>query len=206
MPEAIPPCGGAPIASASSRKPNFSRCSSGADAEVVEHLLLEPRLVDPERPAGELDPVRDEVVRHGARRARVGLEDLDAVVGRARERMVRRDPALVLFVPFRRGHVDDPQELPERLVDELELAAELQPEEAEHLRDQRAARPRRRAACAPARATARAAPARGTSRSASSPRRPSRKTRYARPFAPHDFAWFSSACTSVRENSCGTAR
>ena len=29
MPEAIPPCGGAPIASASSRNPNFARCSSG---------------------------------------------------------------------------------------------------------------------------------------------------------------------------------
>src|SRR5204862_3046146 len=67
---------------------------------------------------------------------RVGLEDLDAVVGRARERMVRRDPALRLLVPLRGRHVDHPQELPERLVDEAELAAELQAQQAEHLGDE----------------------------------------------------------------------
>ncbi len=32
IPSAMPPCGGAPIASASSRKPNFSRCSSSDSA------------------------------------------------------------------------------------------------------------------------------------------------------------------------------
>ena len=106
----------------------------GTDAEVVEDLLLQPRLVNPERAAGELDPVRDEVIGNGARAAGVRLEDLDAVVRRTGERMVRGDPALCIFVPLRRGHVDDPQELPERLVDQVELPPELQAQQAQHLR------------------------------------------------------------------------
>ena len=74
MPDAMPPCGGAPIASASSRKPNFERCSSGEMFEQAEDLRLQLGLVDPERAARELDAVADEVVRDRLRRARIGVE------------------------------------------------------------------------------------------------------------------------------------
>ena len=70
MPEAIPPCGGAPIASASSRKPNFEPLLLGRDVQQAEHLRLQLGLVDPERAAAELDAVADEVVGVRLRRAR----------------------------------------------------------------------------------------------------------------------------------------
>ena len=40
MPSAMPPCGGAPKRSASSKKPNRSRACSRVDAQQAEHLLL----------------------------------------------------------------------------------------------------------------------------------------------------------------------
>ena len=61
-PNAMPPCGGAPQASASSRKPNFLRCSSGADPERREHLRLHLRLVDAHRAAADLPAVQHDVV------------------------------------------------------------------------------------------------------------------------------------------------
>src|SRR6266508_5125911 len=50
-----------------------------ADSQVLEHALLQLSLVDPERAAGELDPVADEVVRDRTGRARIGFEDLVAL-------------------------------------------------------------------------------------------------------------------------------
>ena len=135
MPEAIPPCGGAPIASASSRKPNFERCSSGEMLEQVEDLRLQLGLVDPERAAGELDAVPDEVVGDRPRRARIGVEQRPRLRGRPRERMVHGVPALELGVPLEHREVGDPGEPPDALVDQLELAAEVEPQDAEDARD-----------------------------------------------------------------------
>ena len=69
-PNAMPPCGGAPIASARSRNENFSSASLGRDAEQLEHALLHLRAVDADRAAADLVAVQDEVVlaRPGRRR------------------------------------------------------------------------------------------------------------------------------------------
>ena len=88
IPNAIPPCGGAPIASASSRKPNFAALLLRRDAEQVEDARLELGLVDPERAAAELVPVHDEVVGVARARARVVVEQRLRLRRRPRERMV----------------------------------------------------------------------------------------------------------------------
>ena len=62
IPNAIPPCGGAPIASASSRKPNFDALLLGRQVQQRERPRLQVGLVDPERAAAELVAVADQVV------------------------------------------------------------------------------------------------------------------------------------------------
>ena len=137
IPEAIPPCGGAPIASASSRKPNFDRCSSGEMLQQAEDLRLQVGLVDPERAAGELDPVADEVVGDRLRRARVGVEQRLALRVRPRERMVDGVPALELGSHSNIGKSVTQRNRQRVAVDQLELAAEVKPQRAEHARDHR---------------------------------------------------------------------
>ena len=79
-------------------------------------------------------PVADQVVRDCPRRAGVGLEEVERVVGRPRERVVSGVPGARLLVVLGRGHVDDPEELPARFVDQLELTSQLKTQQAEHLR------------------------------------------------------------------------
>ena len=67
---ARPAIGGAPIASASSRKPNFERCSASL-IEQLEHARLDLRLVDPEAAAAELVAVDNQVV--GVRKRVLGI-------------------------------------------------------------------------------------------------------------------------------------
>ena len=126
--------------------------------------------MDPDRPAGELDPVADEVVGDRAGGSGVLLEQRQAVVGRPRERMVLRGPPFLVLVPLEEGHGRDPEELPGVAVDEVELAAEVQAEQAEHLARQlrRVGDEQRRR---PRLAGASSGPT-GTSRSAMRPRRP----------------------------------
>ncbi len=91
-PNAMPPCGGAPYCSASSRKPNFRRWSSGADLQRGEHLCLHVRAVDAHRAAADLPAVQDDVVGLGERAAGIVREELlVAVLGRG-ERVVARAP------------------------------------------------------------------------------------------------------------------
>ena len=91
--------------------------------------------MDPERAAGDLDPVHDQVVRHRPRLARVGVDQLERLVGRPRERVVHGRPALLVLVPLEQREVGHPEEPPGFAVDQLELAAEVQPQRAEHARD-----------------------------------------------------------------------
>ena len=74
MPEAIPPCGGAPIAERVEQEAELRPLLLGRDVQQAEHLRLELGLVDPERAAGELDPVADQVVGDRLRRAGIGVE------------------------------------------------------------------------------------------------------------------------------------
>ena len=69
-PMAMPPCGGAPYCSASSRKPNLSLRLLGVDLERAEHLALHLLAVDPDRAAAELDAVEHHVVGLGDAAAR----------------------------------------------------------------------------------------------------------------------------------------
>ena len=114
-PKAMPPCGGAPYCSASSRKPNFVALVLGADAERAEHLRLHVRAVDPHRAAADFPAVQHHVVGLGERVAGVGREQvLVAVLGRG-ERMVARRPGLRLLVVLEHREIDHPQRLPARL-------------------------------------------------------------------------------------------
>ena len=51
--------------------------------------------------------------------------------------MVLRGPPILLLVPLEQRHRRDPQELPRLPVDQLELAAEVQAQQAEHLGSER---------------------------------------------------------------------
>ena len=98
MPEAMPPCGGAPIASASSRKPNFSRCSSGR-CPGTRRPAAEARA----RGCGRSRRRARCRSRPGRRRRRVALagsvsKRSSVVGGRARERVVRGVPGLGVLV------------------------------------------------------------------------------------------------------------
>ena len=73
-PNAMPPMGGAPNSSASSRKPKRARASSLAMPIRREEALLDRLLVDADGAAGGLLAVQDEVVRLGARPPGIGLE------------------------------------------------------------------------------------------------------------------------------------
>ena len=66
----MPPCGGAPYDSASSRKPNLRRWSSALMLQRLEHLRLHVGAVDAHRAAADLPAVQHDVVGLGDRVAR----------------------------------------------------------------------------------------------------------------------------------------
>ena len=134
----MPPCGGAPYCRASSRKPNFSFCAAGVDAQQREDLLLHVHAVDTDAAAADLAAVDDDVVRLALdrldRRAVAGAVELGQVgVQRRGERVVRAGEALLLLVVLeqREVHHPHPGELGRRR--QLQVAGHLQPQLAEHL-------------------------------------------------------------------------
>ena len=77
----MPPWGGAPYCSASSRKPNFAGFL-GADLQRAEHLALHFLAVDTDRAAADFPAVQHHVVGLGEGLARIGFEEvLVAVLG-----------------------------------------------------------------------------------------------------------------------------
>ena len=70
-PKAMPPCGGQPKRSASSRKPNFEPRLLGADAEQREHGRLHLLAEDSHRAAADLRAVEHHVVGARQRAARM---------------------------------------------------------------------------------------------------------------------------------------
>ena len=106
------------------------------DAEEREHPPLDVGAVDPHASRAQLPPVEHEVVRLRAHRERIGLEPVEVVGVRHRERVVRGDRAAVGVEPFEEREVDEPHE-PQRPF------ADRRPAEVEtHLPEHR---PRRRA-------------------------------------------------------------
>ena len=179
-PIANPPCGGAPIRSTSSRKPNSPPPAARRIPSSSKIRFWSSGLVDPDRARPRSQSVPDEVVRPAQRRARVVLDQGLVAGPDARERVVAERPAPSVLVPFEEREVGHPEELAAALVDQLELAARGG-----------GARPSTRATVAGSSATkSTVAPGsrpdrldsarrRGTSRSASAPR-PPRRTRGTR--------------------------
>src|SRR5207245_2949642 len=69
------------------------------------------------------------------RRSRRAGSARPPLLGRARERMMDGAVAALLLVPLEHREVGDPEEAPGVLVDQAELAAELQPQLAQRARD-----------------------------------------------------------------------
>ena len=116
MPDAIPPCGGAPMRSASRRKPNLRhRCSSRLIARRSKIFSWSSGLVDPERAAAELDrrSRRGRTPGESPRRGRSRAEPPVSGSGRGERVMDERPPALLL-VPFEQREVGDPEEASRR--------------------------------------------------------------------------------------------
>jgi hypothetical protein len=68
-PKAMPPCGGAPVGEGLEHVAETALDHVGRDLEhVLEHLLLQGRLVDADRAAAELHAVEDDVVMLAAHR------------------------------------------------------------------------------------------------------------------------------------------
>jgi hypothetical protein len=135
QPKAMPPCGGAPKAKASSRKPNFSCASSLDDAHDGEHALLDVAAVDTDRAAADLVAVADDVVGVGERRAGVGVEGVDPNSGlgevkawctavQAPEPTATSPEATGVGGRLEHGRVHDPQERP-RVLGSIRSAAAL---------------------------------------------------------------------------------
>ena len=137
-------------AKASSRKPNFSCASSCDEAHDLEDPLLHVAAVDTDRPAADLVAVADHVVGVGERRAGVGVEGVEELRLRRGEGVVHRGPGAGADGDVTGGDgvggrleqrgVDDPEEAPGVLVDEVAAPADLEAGGAE----QRARRPWRR--------------------------------------------------------------
>ena len=146
MPEAIPPCGGAPIASASSRKPNFAPLLLGRDARAGRRPSPAARA----RGSGTSRRRARCRCRRGRRRSpaprpgRCRAARSLSAVGRVNGWCTASQRSRVL-VPLEHREVGDPEEPPRVCVDQLELAAEVQPQRAEHARRPSPARRRRRA-------------------------------------------------------------
>ena len=131
IPRAIPPCGGAPIARASRRKPNFVRWSFGAHREEVEHLRLDVGLMDPEGAAAELVAVHNQVIRIRKGVAGIVGERLLPLLDRPCERMVLGCPTPLVLVPLEHREVGHPEERERVVGDQAEVIAQLEPQCAE---------------------------------------------------------------------------
>ena len=118
----MPPCGGAPYCSASSRKPNFALCLVGVDLERAKHLALHFLAVNPHRAAAELDAVEHDVIGLRQALARIAFEPVLVAVLRRRERVMNRVPALGFIVVFEHREIDHPKRLPFALDQAVRLA------------------------------------------------------------------------------------
>ena len=118
-----------------------------ADAHDLEHALLHVAAVDTDRPAADLVAVADDVVGVGERRAGVGVEGVEELRLRRGEGVVHRRPGAGadrdvtggdgLRGRLEQRRVDDPEERPGVLVDQVAALADLEAGGAE----QRRARP-----------------------------------------------------------------
>ncbi len=110
-PSAIPPCGGAPYSSASSRKPKRRLASSSENPSARENLGLHVAAMNTNGARAQLGAVQHQVVRFGAAARRIAGQLLDIFVVHRSERMMRRVPAILFLVPFEHREIDHPERL-----------------------------------------------------------------------------------------------
>ena len=104
-----------------------------AQADQVEDLLLHVRSVDTDGAAADLAAVADEVVAGADAVAGIGLEQSLLAGVRRGEGVVQRDPPVRGLVEFEHREVDDPDELPRVLVDEIQILGDPNAELADRL-------------------------------------------------------------------------
>ena len=92
----------------------------------LEDAFLDLRIVDPDGAAAELEAVQDQVVGARLRRAR-----LEVVGERRRERVMVRDPLVLVVAPLEQLRFEVPDELPAILRDQIEPSREIPPEPVE---------------------------------------------------------------------------
>src|SRR5205814_9885274 len=102
-----------------------------ADAEGAEHSRLQVGTIDADRSAAELESVEHDVVRARQHGARIALDLVEIGEGRRRERMMPREEALRLLVPFEQREIRDPEEVPPLVWDHPLLFGDAQPQRAE---------------------------------------------------------------------------
>src|SRR5688572_15442772 len=119
------------------QEPELRPLLVGAQRERVEHALLQVGLVDPERPTAELVPVHDEVVCLRQGLTGLGVEAIPPLLHGSRERVMDGVPAPLVLVPLEHRKRIHPDEGEHVLVDEIELAPEMEAQMAEHPRRHR---------------------------------------------------------------------
>ena len=107
----MPPCGGAPYSSASSRNPKRLLRFLFAEAQRRENLRLHVAAVNTNRARAQLHAVQHQVVGFRAAARRIGRQLFEILVVHRGEGMVRGVPAALLLVPFEHREIDHPQEL-----------------------------------------------------------------------------------------------
>src|SRR6266540_6091258 len=93
--------------------------------------------MDPDRARTELPPVPDQVVMLAEGRTGIGLDQVLMALDGAREGVMNERPLARVLVFEEQRKVEDPEDLVARLVHELELLAEVEPESTEHPLHQR---------------------------------------------------------------------
>ena len=79
-----------------------------AISHELEDLALNVALMDADRPAAELIPVHDDVVRFGPHGAWIRLKKVNIFIHRSRERVVHGIPTFFVFVPLKQWWSDNP--------------------------------------------------------------------------------------------------
>ena len=97
----------------------------------AEDALLDLLAMDPDRARAELPAVPDQVVVLAEGSTRIGLDQILVAFDRAGERVVHEGPLLRVLVLQEQREVENPEERVARLVEKLELMAELEPKGAE---------------------------------------------------------------------------
>ena len=129
----MPPCGGAPLRRALEQEAELLLGLFGREAQQGEDLRLDDRVVAADRAAAALLAVDDQVVRLGPDLGRVGVEQVQVLEQRHRERVVLGDEPLFLGVPGEEREPDDPRVMERLRVVELELGRQPGPQVRERL-------------------------------------------------------------------------